>query len=70
MQTQNQRKLYTNTLATSALASLPPHLPILPRTKQNIALSSVLILSLSSALNANPNESNLDYNLQGGGRTK
>ena len=66
MQTQNKR----HQLSTNALASLPPHLPIPPRTKQNIALSSVLILSLSSALNASPNESNLDYNLQGGGAHK
>ena len=64
-----QTKPYTNpnAFATNPLANIPPHLPIQPRTRRNITLSSVLILSLASTLNANPNENNLDYTYTGGG---
>ncbi|RDU55731.1 hypothetical protein [Helicobacter sp. MIT 01-3238] len=37
---------------------------------RNIAISAIAFLSLSSVLNANPNENNLDYVLQGGGGHK
>lgn len=64
MQTQTPRNL-----SASTLASLPPHLPIKPTRHtfgQNIAISAIAFLSLSSVLSATPNENNL----QGGGGHK